>query len=145
MKSHAHVFVLLLAVVSLLVSIPACKVGGSSPLSGGLPVFAALELVDTNGRSVALARTDGDTWIVQSAVRGRLRLVDKASGITVAVLDIAGEHEVWCGRRTKDVKEKLAAGAALPMYLRDAQLFAPGEAEALGFTFATDAAETPAP
>lgn len=114
--------ILLLGAIVLTVWLAGCGSlsGGIGNGSKGLPVAAVVELSGPDGTTNGWAMYDGDLLIAQNGdVTGRAMLIDKTTGITLAIVEFTAKNQTLIQSRRRDFKGKFARGETVPAFVTE--------------------------
>lgn len=121
----------------------ACALFFSSCPSLGLKpkVVGSVVVSSDESAAAAVARFDGDTLLVVARAALSVELYEKPSATMPEGATLLGPFEVEAGyvlvwSRSRDVKITQKVGEPLPAWLLEQGVLRPGEAEALGLSFA---------
>ncbi len=138
-RTPRYVLPFILALLAIVFA-SACSITKSG---GGLPVHAALELVDENGKVAEFIISNTRQTLARCTRSGRVRLVDTATGATLAILEFQAKGDTLLIDRDRDFRGTFKPGEKLPAWVRETWLGTQQRVEFYGYEI--EASSTPTP
>lgn len=115
-------FILFVCALAFACLTTSCK-GLSASLGNGmkgLPVVAIVELQGPEGTTPGWALYDGETLIAYNGdFVGRALLVDKASLVTIGIVEFTASGQLALKSKKRDFSQKFATGESLPAWVTE--------------------------